>query len=200
MSELLVVSITWYYTYQGYRIRKGIELGKTISSLLFYNGSGYFLCLTTFYLVDIVLNTVPVEVRQVVAPFLDEFLDPIVSILTCRFMLALRQFDRTVVETTGSGIGPQFREHMASTVLQFSAQPSESLPDLIVSFAHPVLVDSDQFKQGPDSAIVDNQSERREIGTVAPASPKVPSNRYSPDSESPTLRPSSQPDEWAGFA
>ena len=37
-SELLVVGITWWYTYESYRIRKGTKLGKTISSLLFYNG------------------------------------------------------------------------------------------------------------------------------------------------------------------
>ena len=37
-SELLVVGITWWYTYESYRIRKGTKLGNTISSLLFYNG------------------------------------------------------------------------------------------------------------------------------------------------------------------
>ncbi|KAI1786613.1 hypothetical protein LXA43DRAFT_897616, partial [Ganoderma leucocontextum] len=37
-AELLVVSITWWYTYQSYRIRKGVNLGKTVSSLLVYNG------------------------------------------------------------------------------------------------------------------------------------------------------------------
>lgn len=37
-AELLVVGITWWYTYRSYRIRKGVKLGKTISSLLFYNG------------------------------------------------------------------------------------------------------------------------------------------------------------------
>ena len=38
MAELLVIGITWWYTYQSYRIRGGITFGKTISSLLFYNG------------------------------------------------------------------------------------------------------------------------------------------------------------------
>lgn len=38
MAELLVIGVTWWYTYQTYRIRRGIKLGKTISSLLFYNG------------------------------------------------------------------------------------------------------------------------------------------------------------------
>lgn len=36
-AELLVVSITWWYTYWSYRIQ-GVKLGRTISSFLFYNG------------------------------------------------------------------------------------------------------------------------------------------------------------------
>ncbi|KAI1782330.1 hypothetical protein LXA43DRAFT_957545, partial [Ganoderma leucocontextum] len=41
-AELLVIGITWWYTYRSYRIQKGVNLGKTISSLLVYNGSIYF--------------------------------------------------------------------------------------------------------------------------------------------------------------
>ena len=40
-AELLVVCIIWWYTYQSYklyRIRKGIKIGQSISSLLLYNG------------------------------------------------------------------------------------------------------------------------------------------------------------------
>ena len=38
LAEVLVIGVTWWYTYQSYRIRKGIKLGKTISTLLIYNG------------------------------------------------------------------------------------------------------------------------------------------------------------------
>ena len=37
-AELLVVGITWWYTYRSYRIRTGFIVGKPISSLLVYNG------------------------------------------------------------------------------------------------------------------------------------------------------------------
>lgn len=37
-AELLVIGVTWWYTYRSYRIRKGIEIGNTISSFLLYNG------------------------------------------------------------------------------------------------------------------------------------------------------------------
>ena len=38
LQEFLVVGLTWWYSYQSYRISKGVSLGKTVSSLLLYNG------------------------------------------------------------------------------------------------------------------------------------------------------------------
>ena len=52
VAELFVVGITWWYTYQSYRIRKGVEIGKTISSILFYNGEpalGSLRCQLTYF-------------------------------------------------------------------------------------------------------------------------------------------------------
>lgn len=68
----------------------------------------------------------------------DDYKHRMTSILTCHFMLSLRQFDSAIASTTG----PQLREHTASTVLQFGAQPSDSLPATIASFAHPIYLGS----------------------------------------------------------
>ena len=38
LAEILVVGITWCYTYQSYRIKRSVKFGRTTSSLLFYNG------------------------------------------------------------------------------------------------------------------------------------------------------------------
>ena len=62
---------------------------------------------------------------------------------------------------------------MASTVLEFAAQPSDSLPTLIASFAHPVHVDSDLFERDPD-VIANSGSEAEEIGAAVSA-PEVSS-------------------------
>ena len=40
-AELLVIGITWWYTFQSYRIQKNIKMGKTISSFLLHNGESY---------------------------------------------------------------------------------------------------------------------------------------------------------------
>ena len=38
MAELLVVGVTWWYTYQSYRIQKSLKIGSTLGSLLLYYG------------------------------------------------------------------------------------------------------------------------------------------------------------------
>ena len=85
-TEMLAVGITWWYTYQSYRIRKGIDIGKTISSLLFYNGeqahvlsyfsltshkfsgSMYFLCVSG--LTFTVLQLIPISRRFLAAMYI----------------------------------------------------------------------------------------------------------------------------------
>ena len=81
-------------------------------------------------------------------------------------MLLLRQFDSTLADTTASGLGPERRERMASTVLQFGVQPSYSLPALIASFANPVHVNPDV--DSDLDAIFDDGLEGRELASFAP--------------------------------
>ncbi|KAI1784502.1 hypothetical protein LXA43DRAFT_210190 [Ganoderma leucocontextum] len=164
-AELLVIGITWWYSYRSYRITKNnIKLGRSLSSLLIYNGSIYFLFLGTLYLFDIIVNTasVSVKVLNVDNGQLAAFYNPITSILTCRFMLSLRQLDSSTASGTYSRPGSRVRDHAASTVLRFAAQPSDSLPSFIASFAHPVHVDSSLSETDPDE-IVDDGSEWREM-------------------------------------
>lgn len=66
----------------------------------------------------------------------------ITSILVCRFILSLREFDSNVAYSTSRGVGSRIREHTASTVLEFAARSSDTLPPFIASFAHPIHVDS----------------------------------------------------------
>ncbi|KAI1783113.1 hypothetical protein LXA43DRAFT_1067939 [Ganoderma leucocontextum] len=204
-AELLVVGITWWYTCQSYRIRKGIKLGKTISSLLVYNGLHLFPVrlmphdamisgghsklhrfLATWYIFDIVLSTASISPEVLHADsFVQQFYDPITSILTCRFMLSLRQFDSSSTAfPTLSVPGSQVREHTASAdVLQFAAQPSDTLPSFIASFAHPVHVDSALSETDP-AEIFDDGSEWGEIDVVAPTLEAPSSQRRTSDQPS----------------
>ncbi|KAM5545061.1 hypothetical protein V8D89_001172 [Ganoderma adspersum] len=181
-AELLVIGITWWYTYQSYRIRRSVDLGRTLGSLLLYNGSLYFLFLAALYIVDVILRTasVPVKVFQAVN-FMTLFYDSITSILICRFMLSLREFESAFTSTTFSVSGSQVRDHATSTVLEFAmgARSSRSLPPFIMSFAHPVHADSALLDMDSD-AIVGGGCEWEDTDVVTPTratpSPSRPSS------------------------
>ena len=99
-------------------------------------------------------------------------LSSITSILVCRFMLSLRQFESAISSVTISMPGSRTQEHMASMMLEFGAQPSDSLPGFIASFAHPVHTDlalSDMELNEIDEDL--DVSQQREADVVAQPSP-----------------------------
>ncbi|KAM5543382.1 hypothetical protein V8D89_002967 [Ganoderma adspersum] len=104
--------------------------------------------LATMYIVDIILSMGPASLQfpyEVLraADFLDASCDLITSILVCRFMLSLREFEYTAASMPTFSL-PEIQggENTGSVALEFAAQPSDTLPALISPFAHPVHVDS----------------------------------------------------------
>ena len=91
------------------------------------------------------------------------------SLLICRFMLSIRQFDSATASATLPGAASQLREHMESRVLNFAARPSDSLTSFITSFAHPVHIDPALFETDMDGTMGD-ASERRDSDETAPFS------------------------------
>ncbi|KAM5545059.1 hypothetical protein V8D89_001170 [Ganoderma adspersum] len=152
IAELLVVGITWHYTYHSYRVNKGIKMGKTISSRLVYNGCLYFLSLAAIYIVNITLKIAlaTVVIPTAETPF-DMISDSITSILVCRFMLSLRQVNSTIAPATLSVPVSPVREGKASAALEFGAQTTNDLPPFLASFAHPIYVNSDLSETDPDA-------------------------------------------------
>ncbi|KAM5545175.1 hypothetical protein V8D89_001286 [Ganoderma adspersum] len=151
-AELLVVAITGWYTYQSYHVWKdSLKLGRSLSSLLIYNGCIYFLFFATWYVLDIILNAAPVSPKALHVDDLlvSTFYDPITSILICRFILALRQFNsRTASATYCSRVSGLL---VTRPVLDFSAQPSETLPGFIAPFSRPVHTGLDPSEADADS-------------------------------------------------
>lgn len=96
----------------------------------------------------------------------NHYLRSITSILTCRFILSLRQFDNTLISATFSELNTQIKDHQTEwETLQFASHPSNNLPSFIVSFAHPVHIStslSEEDRNGGWNG-EDEKSELREI-------------------------------------
>ncbi|PIL30105.1 hypothetical protein GSI_07753 [Ganoderma sinense ZZ0214-1] len=174
IQELLVVGLTWWYSYQSYRISKGISLGKTVSSLLLYNGSIYFLFLAALYIFDVFSQTASVsDTVVVVNNFATMFFDPITSIILCRFMLSLNELHASISSMTRSGIDSrQVRQLATSAVLQFAAQPTDSLPSFLASFSYPVHIESVMHDTESDG-LSDDESEEQELEGCGGADPVI---------------------------
>ena len=91
----------------------------------------------------------------------------ITSILVCRFMLSLREFDSSNASLALSiphASGSQLHDHAGSTFLQFSAQPSHNLPAFIASFANPVHVHSGDWSEtASDSDVSGGDGDLEEV-------------------------------------
>lgn len=110
----------------------------------------------------------------------------ITSILICRFILSLRQFDSTVSLATFSAPGsrsPESNTH--SMPLELTACPSDGLPPFIASFAHPVHANPSPCEAHVDSIGEDSgELKSRDIGAVA--LPSDGSSRQSSGSAQPS--------------
>ena len=85
--------------------------------------------------------------------------------ILCRFMLSLRQFDARMASTmrSGPGIDSRVLEHTTSAVLQFAAQPTDSLPPFLSSFGHPVHLESTLSGTGSDEDFGGDGSDGEEM-------------------------------------
>lgn len=88
-------------------------------------------------------------------------------------MLLLRQFDASIARATYSGIGSRVPEHMASTVLDFAAQPSDQLPAFIASFTHPARVDSSLAFETDHRDIMVDGAPGEDVNVIA-STPETP--------------------------
>ena len=88
----------------------------------------------------------------------------ITSILVCRFMLSLRQFDTANARATFSM--PSFLAREPAT-LEFGVQACENLPPFIASFARPVHVEVPPEADSDDILAGGSESESQELDAAA---------------------------------
>ncbi|PIL32865.1 hypothetical protein GSI_04983 [Ganoderma sinense ZZ0214-1] len=102
---------------------------ETLGAVLLRDGSLYFIVLALLNTLHIALTTVSLDVVDADASYVTLFIDPISSILTCRFILNLRKVDHSVMSSAPSWGGD----------VEFAARGSRStLPRFVTSFGEPL--------------------------------------------------------------
>ncbi|KAM5536091.1 hypothetical protein V8D89_010190 [Ganoderma adspersum] len=93
-GDFLVLFVTWRKTYSSYRAQTAAALnGPSLVRVMLYNGSTYFIAITAMNILSVILSQV--ASIPAIANIGADNIAPLTAVLTCRFLLDLRQADRT---------------------------------------------------------------------------------------------------------
>ncbi|TBU51924.1 hypothetical protein BD310DRAFT_941279 [Dichomitus squalens] len=136
IAECLVLVVTWRYTYTTRRIVRDARIGPSLTSVMFYNGSLYFLVIASFDAVHFGFDSTHRKEFGSTTTSAGLFADALSSILISRFILNLRQVHYDAAHQSDASV---------SLVIHFTGQVQSGirlLPRSLASFAQPVHVDN----------------------------------------------------------
>ncbi|KAM5545121.1 hypothetical protein V8D89_001232 [Ganoderma adspersum] len=131
-AETIVIAVTWRNRIYG--LGRDSRGGETLGIILLRDGSLYFFILALLNVLHIILTALSVDEVTNKASYVTLFTDPcawlrISTVLTCRFILNLRQVDKSRMSSTMPSGGD----------VEFAARGSRStLPRFMVSFGEPL--------------------------------------------------------------
>ncbi|KAI0747406.1 hypothetical protein C8Q74DRAFT_1374441 [Fomes fomentarius] len=150
LGDILVLIVTWYKTYSTWKTAASVAMKASFSSMILRDGTIYFLCFMTINVLHLAFSLTGLFTSTLVI-----FQDPLISILVSRFILDLRDLDRS----GGSSITEPGRwtENMSLNFAAFENPPTSSptAPSRIAEFIAPLGAplgpshDNDEYLGGP---------------------------------------------------
>ncbi|KAI0780908.1 hypothetical protein BD413DRAFT_608133 [Trametes elegans] len=141
-ADLLAIIVTWRKTYKTSQLVAETGCGPSLSKVMLNSGIVYFCSLAALNILDVVLGVVGIQVQTAGnGTYVVIFVDPLSSLLICRFLLDLRSVSERLADgSSGSvsslnfgGVGvrpqvpsnnPSFLDSLAGSV-QFPSAPEE---------------------------------------------------------------------------
>ncbi|RPD72779.1 hypothetical protein L226DRAFT_146660 [Lentinus tigrinus ALCF2SS1-7] len=124
LADLIAIAVTWRATYRSSRLASETIDAPTFHQILLHNGSVYFVVLATLNILHILMTALSFKVTTGSESYVINFIDPIASILVCRFLISLQEAERyshSESEATHSFVAPNFSVGPASQVSSFAA-------------------------------------------------------------------------------
>ncbi|KAI0740613.1 hypothetical protein C8Q76DRAFT_781311 [Earliella scabrosa] len=112
VADFIAVAVTWRKTYATYRSLPKANMKVSLTRILLYDGTIYFLVLSSVNIVHIAVTSSSVLHPSIISPdrtaFISRFVDILTAILTCRLILDLRRADRQLIgqSSTFSWVDP----------------------------------------------------------------------------------------------
>ncbi|TBU22735.1 hypothetical protein BD311DRAFT_126376 [Dichomitus squalens] len=136
IAECIVFVITLRYAHPTLRVLRDVKIGPSLTSVMFYTGSLYFLVIASFNAIDFGFESIERKEFGSTTTPAGMFADALTSILLSRFILSLRQVDYDSARQSDAS---------ASLAIHFATQVQSgncSLPRSFASLAEPVHLDT----------------------------------------------------------
>ncbi|KAI0705302.1 hypothetical protein C8T65DRAFT_652958 [Cerioporus squamosus] len=124
--DLLVVIVTWRATYQAHKTQPVTMVGRSLASVILYDGSIYAVTLLLLNVVHVSLTAGPGDGVS----FAGIFTDRITSIIICHFILDLRRADYCRVDSECASL--------SFVDVHTGRNSHRSFPELVTPFAGPI--------------------------------------------------------------
>ncbi|TBU31922.1 hypothetical protein BD311DRAFT_656098, partial [Dichomitus squalens] len=144
-AEVIVIVVTWWYTYGIHHGLKGLGSDSSLASVMLHNADAISASvmgvLNILHIICYVLDTPSLATLEQIVGTL---IDPLSSILVSRFVLSLRHVDHPIAPLTAT--------EQASITLQFARDVHRTtLPSFVASLGELVHVGSRSAKETFDS-------------------------------------------------
>ncbi|KAI0669084.1 hypothetical protein C8Q78DRAFT_229002 [Trametes maxima] len=126
VSGVVVIVVTWAKLYRSSKLARHTIHGRTVLQTMLEYGTIYFVIILVLDILQLAFYFLSLQAVMGTS-YIALFLDPLTSILICRFILNLRETNEQ----------PQVSSTPSSLTLEFGMSPS-SLPSFIQSMAGPV--------------------------------------------------------------
>ncbi|KAI1794166.1 hypothetical protein LXA43DRAFT_1092096 [Ganoderma leucocontextum] len=138
VGDLLVIVVTLVKTFSLSRSSKGLIGSSSLATTLLYSGVIYYIPLAILNILHTILTATGANQILRTSSLVSIFIDPVTSVLACRFLLNLRMVEEGRQGTVDESFA-------LTPTLHFSPDPASTLPPFIASlgelvdmgFAHP---------------------------------------------------------------
>ncbi|KAH9852818.1 hypothetical protein C2E23DRAFT_823753 [Lenzites betulinus] len=167
IADCITIVVTWRATRTSRKVMRDSFQQPSLQDVMWTNGNIYFITVVCGNLLDLILATLSITDPENNANWPIGFIDPITSILNCRFLLDLYETNARL-ERGGSSFS---QSDMGTLSLHFNEFKAAHAPGenshFLGSFSGPVLLDS--FSDESEDTALDTVDEKPEAEPSIPA-------------------------------
>ncbi|KAH9846552.1 hypothetical protein C2E23DRAFT_743767, partial [Lenzites betulinus] len=153
----VAIVVTWRATRTSRQVLSDSFQRRSLEQVMWANGNIYFITLLCINVLDLILASLTIAFESGIGNYVLIFLNPIIAVLSCRFLLDLYETN-TLLEAGGSSLAPSdLSLHFTGFGLEETDAPEDS--NLLSAFAGPIHSFPEDAGRDVDRDPVDGEPE-----------------------------------------